>query len=48
MDGPLLHWDADEPSRLHLYLLSYERHALLNHVVITVPNEAKAMPPRRE
>ncbi len=48
VDGPLLHWDADDPSLLHLYLLSYERHALLNHVVITMPNEAKAMPPRRE
>lgn len=40
VDGPLLHWDADEPNRLHLYLLSYERHALLNHIVITVPPDA--------
>jgi hypothetical protein len=39
VDGPLLHWDADNPSTLHLYLLSYERHALLNHLVITcLPN----------
>ncbi|MEK6804955.1 MAG: hypothetical protein AABZ34_20180 [Nitrospirota bacterium] len=37
VDGPLLHWDADNPSVLHLYLLSYERHALLNHFVITCP-----------
>lgn len=37
VDGPLLHWDAEDPSLLHLYLLSYERHALLNHVVITMP-----------
>ena len=40
VDGPLLHWDADDPSTLHLYLLSYERHALLNHVVITCPLDA--------
>ena len=37
VDGPLLHWAADDPTLLHLYLLSYERHALLNHIVITVP-----------
>ena len=38
VDGPLLHWDADDPSLLHLYLLSYERHALLNHVTLVIPN----------
>ncbi len=37
VDGPLLRWDADNPSLLHLYLLSYERHALLNHVILTMP-----------
>jgi hypothetical protein len=37
VDGPLLHRDADNPSLIHLYLLSYERHALLNHFVITCP-----------
>jgi hypothetical protein len=41
VDGPLLHWDADDPSTLHLYLLSYERHALLNHFVITCPSDAR-------
>lgn len=40
VDGPLLHWDADDPSTLHLYLLSYERHALLNHFVITCSADA--------
>ncbi|MGH7206981.1 MAG: hypothetical protein ACREI2_12325 [Nitrospiraceae bacterium] len=40
VDGPLLHWDADDPSTLHLYLIAYERHALLNHFVITCPPEA--------
>ncbi len=37
VDGPLLHWDTDDPSLLHLYLLSYERHALLNHFVLSIP-----------
>lgn len=37
VDGPLLHWDADNPDLLHLYLLSYERHALLNHLLLTLP-----------
>ena len=41
VDGPLLHRDADDPSLLHLYLLSYERHTLLNHFVIAVPEELK-------
>lgn len=40
VDGLLLHWDAHDQSTLHLYLLSYERHALLNHFVITCPPEA--------
>jgi hypothetical protein len=40
VDGPLLHWDANDPSTLHFYLLSYERHALLNHFVLTCPSEA--------
>jgi uncharacterized membrane protein YdjX (TVP38/TMEM64 family) len=34
VDGPVLHRDADEPHLLHAYLLSYERHALIAHVVI--------------
>lgn len=37
VDGPLLHWDADDSSLLHLYLLSYERHALVNHLVLHMP-----------
>jgi hypothetical protein len=39
VDGPLLHRDAGNPSLIHLYLLSYERHALLNHFVITCPRD---------
>ncbi len=40
LDGPLFHWDANDPSLLHLYLLAYERHALLNHFMIQCPPEA--------
>lgn len=46
VDGPLLHRDADDPSLLHLYLLSYERHVLLNHVVITIPPDARKIAQR--
>lgn len=35
IDGPLLHWDAAEPNTLHLWLLSFERHALVGHYVTT-------------
>ncbi|MBA2485566.1 MAG: hypothetical protein H0V35_05615 [Nitrospira sp.] len=37
VDGPLLHRDAKDPSLLHVYLLSYERHAILNHFVLSCP-----------
>lgn len=37
VDGPLFHRDADDPSLLHLYLLSYERHTLLSHVILVIP-----------
>ncbi|MDP3598906.1 MAG: hypothetical protein Q8S75_18125, partial [Nitrospirota bacterium] len=39
VDGPLLHRDVADPSLLHLYLLSYERHAILNHIILTLPLE---------
>ncbi len=37
IDGPVLHRDPDNPQRLHLYLLSYERHSLIGHFVIDLP-----------
>lgn len=40
VDGPLLHRDAENPSLIHVYILSYERHALLNHFVITCPSDS--------
>lgn len=36
IDGPILHRDSVDPKKLHLYLLSYERHSLVLHVVIPV------------
>ncbi|REJ89149.1 MAG: hypothetical protein DWQ34_20565 [Planctomycetota bacterium] len=34
VDGPVMHRDADDPSLLHVYLLSYERHSLVGHFVV--------------
>ncbi len=34
IDGPILHWDAAIPNRLHVWLLSFERHALVGHYML--------------
>ena len=34
IDGPVLHRDEKGPDKLHVYLLSYERHSLVGHFVI--------------
>jgi uncharacterized membrane protein YdjX (TVP38/TMEM64 family) len=34
IDGPVLHRDSADPSLLHVYLLSYERHSLIAHLVV--------------
>ena len=34
VDGPVLHRDAKDPALLHVYLLSYERHTLIGHIVV--------------
>lgn len=34
IDGPVLHRDAIDPDSLHLYLLSYERHSLVMHLIV--------------
>jgi hypothetical protein len=34
IDGPILHADASNPNRAHLYLMSYERQMLVGHWVI--------------
>ena len=33
IDGPVMHRDAVHPNRVHLFLLSYERHSLVRHLV---------------
>ena len=44
IDGPVMHRDADDPTKLHLYLLSYERHTLVAHFVIPLRPELVATP----
>jgi len=34
IDGPVLHRDETDPDLLHIYLLSYERHSLIAHIVV--------------
>jgi hypothetical protein len=35
IDGPVMHRDLQDPNRLHVYLLSYERHSLIRHFVVS-------------
>jgi hypothetical protein len=34
IDGPLLHRDLSNPNLIHVWLLSFERHALVGHYII--------------
>lgn len=36
IDGPMIHWDKNVENRLHVWLLSFERHALVGHYVIDI------------
>ncbi|HEY4485049.1 MAG TPA: hypothetical protein VI702_01810 [Nitrospiria bacterium] len=36
VDGAAMHRDKDNPNLIHLYLLSYERHSLIGHFLITL------------
>lgn len=36
IEGPVIHKDLHDPSLLHLYLLSYERHTLIAHYVLSL------------
>ncbi len=40
IDGPLMHWDKEEPGKLHFYILSFERHAYVGHFLIDMPGPA--------
>jgi uncharacterized membrane protein YdjX (TVP38/TMEM64 family) len=35
VDGPVMHRDGTNPDLLHVYLLSYERHTLIGHFVVS-------------
>lgn len=37
-----MHLDADDPKLLHVYLLSYERHSLIGHDVMSTSNPPHA------
>jgi hypothetical protein len=37
IDGPIFYWDKDVPNLLHLWLLSFERHALVGHYTFVIP-----------
>ena len=39
VDGPVMHRDVEDPNKLHVYLLSYERHSLIAHFVISISAE---------
>jgi hypothetical protein len=53
IDGPVMHLDATDPDLLHVYLLSYERHTLIAHLLVRLngnrgPVEANARRPEVE
>ncbi|MEO9531267.1 MAG: hypothetical protein ABJG68_11915 [Crocinitomicaceae bacterium] len=38
IDGPMMHWDSDNPNLLHFWILSFERHAFVGHYIIDCTN----------
>lgn len=38
IDGPLMFVDENDPSKLHVMVLSFERHAFVGHYVIQIPS----------
>ena len=43
IDGPLIHRDAADPQVLHLWVLSFERHALVGHYRIRLPSRLSTL-----
>lgn len=39
IDGPLFHRDANNPNILHVWVLSFERHAFVGHYLVTLSEE---------
>ena len=42
VDGPVIHRDERDPDLVHVYLLSYERHSLVAHFVVSVHKKETA------
>ncbi len=42
IDGPVMHRDIADPNIVHLYLLSYERHSLIGHYVLSIHQKSTA------
>lgn len=38
IDGPLLHWDIRDKNKLHVWILSFERHAFVGHYIVNLQN----------
>ena len=38
IDGPIIHLDERRKNLVHIYFLSYERHALVGHYEVTLPD----------
>jgi len=36
VDGPLFHFDEQDENKLHFWLLSFERHAFVNHILCDI------------
>ena len=41
IDGPIFHFEKGNENILHLWLLSFERHALVGHYAIELPESSK-------
>lgn len=46
IDGPLLFRDKSDPSLVHLYLLSFERHSFVGHYTFILPDRTGTLPAR--
>ncbi len=44
IDGPVMHRDQTDPDLLHVYLLSYERHALVAHFTAKITGDPNVHP----
>jgi hypothetical protein len=44
IDGAILFIDKHQSNRLHMYLVSYERHAVVAHYMMTLPDELRQKP----